>query len=186
MIWFMRYHTWIWCDTRHGLWHDTCEMWFALYEILLCKWWYMCDTWYWKWYVMVLVLRTMIYEYCTCLTWLKRKGNWLDVLILAWIMFTEGGLCDVQDRPAWVTSGIHVSIMFYMITEGGLCGIRNKFVWATSGIHTSILVGGLYDVQDRPVWVTSGIHASICLASSTWYFDLRVHISVRNPGAVLH
>ena len=109
---------------------------------------------------MILVLNTLVYECCICLTWLKKEGKWLVVQVLAWYMLTEGGLCDIQDRPVWVTSGIHASILVYMSTEYGLCDMQDRPVWVTSRIHASILVGGPCDMQTRPVWVTSEIHAS--------------------------
>ena len=160
----------IWYDTCHGLWHDNTWNVILLYMRYCYVYNDACETFCdWKWYVMTLLSRIMVYDYCTCLTWLKRKGNQLDVLVLAWYMFTVSGLRNVQERSVWVTSGIHVTIMFYMITKSGLRGIRNKSVWATSGIHTSTLVGRLRDIQNRSVWDTSGIHASICLASITCY-----------------
>ena len=97
-------------------------------------------------------------------------------------MIKEGGLRDMQDRPVWVTSGIHA----FIPTEGGLRDMQDRPVLVTSGIHASIpMEGGLRDMQVQPVGITSGIHASICAGQQYMIFDLWVHLLFESRGSTV-
>ena len=73
-----------------------------------------CETqWYWKWYDMILILSTIVYDCYTCLTWLKRNGNRLAVQVLAYLCIWYGigmDLSALQDRSVSATSKIPFSL----------------------------------------------------------------------------